>query len=340
MAIGLAVSRDGRSALLLIGYWARYNETPTRSGDTFAVEDAPGQRSRALVLLTGNAFTLADYDEWFKRFDPGLVRDVREEAALVVVGEHLDRNGPPTFTGPEGREHALLEARGEIVERFFRNDHPRAPDEEVHRYIAAKLYRTWKFNLEEATFTAADHVRLGVPQGTIERVAIAGEGKFWTRQGAHPARYRPTGTLLQDVAAGRFPGLERPPLFQVQEKLQAPRYAAACEHFSKAFDMITGERPDHANAAKEAVAALESLAKVITGKDTGTLDDQINELRKTNRIPQPLDQCMKKVWGYRSQTAGVGHGRIAAPAVSEAEGALVVNLSASFILFLLEIDAP
>ena len=124
----------------------------------------------------------------------------------------------------------------------------------------------------------------------------------------------------------------------MQTKLGAPRYAAAAEHFSKATDFLTGPNQDFANSAKEATLAVESLAMLVTKRTKGTMGDCIKELRSRGGLSSPLDRVFEALWGYSSEEPGVRHGRPSPPSLAERDVTLVVNIAASAILFLLDLD--
>ena len=125
---------------------------------------------------------------------------------------------------------------------------------------------------------------------------------------------------------------------QVQAKLGAPRYAAAAEHFSKAIAFLTGPSQDLANSAKEVTLAVESLAMLVTGRTKGTLGDCIKDLRSRGDLSAPLDRAFEALWGYASEEPGVRHGKPSPPSLAERDVTLVVNLAASAVLFLLDLD--
>jgi hypothetical protein len=225
-----------------------------------------------------------------------------------------------------------------LTQALYERRSPQASDADVLAYAASKIFWGWRFGLAQVSFSLADHLRLAVPQGDIERVALAGDGVYWTRiEGASPV-FSPTAKLIQDLPAGRIPGLERSPVFQVQAKLGAPRYAAAAEHFSKAIAFLTGPSQDLANSAKEATLAVESLAMLVTGRTKGTLGDSIKDLRSRGDLSSPLDRVIEALWGYSSEEPGVRHGKPSPPSLAERDATLVVNLAAAVVLFLLDLD--
>lgn len=124
---------------------------------------------------------------------------------------------------------------------------------------------------------------------------------------------------------GLFPGLPRSPLLLIQEQLSSPRYQAPQEAFRKAVAFLTGPERDLANGAKEAVSAVESLAKIITEQPKATLGDAVKTLRVQGKVCPPLDQLFTSVYGASSQMGGVRHGGIDLPDITDAEATLVLR---------------
>jgi hypothetical protein len=300
----------------------------------FTVQLVPKEtESRVMVVL--NDFLLRSLD----RTPLGALaseEEAFEQLALYAIGQYLDTSGLPPFT-PPGTPATPVDAN-RATEALFERRMPQAPDADVLAYAAAKIFWGWRFGLAQVRFSVADHLRLAVSLGDIDRVALAGDGVYWTRiAGASPA-FSPMSKLIQDLPAGRIPGLERSPVVQVQAKLGAPRYAAAPEHLSKAIAFLTGPSQDLANSAKEATLAAESLAMLVTGRTNGTLGDCIKDLRTRADLSGPLDRAFEALWGYASEEPGVRHGKPSPPSLAERDVTLVVNLAASAILFLLDLD--
>ena len=84
--------------------------------------------------------------------------------------------------------------------------------------------------------------------------------------------------------------------------------------------------------------AVESLAMLVTGRNKGTLGDCIKDLRLRGDLSSPLDRVFEALWGYASEEPGVRHGKPSPPSLVERDATLVVNLAASAVLFLLDLD--
>ncbi|NRG17569.1 hypothetical protein HPQ64_07700 [Rhizobiales bacterium] len=97
------------------------------------------------------------------------------------------------------------------------------------------------------------------------------------------------------------------------------------------IDLSRRPNPDTTGAVQHALAALECLARDVTGNQSATLGDLVR--REKGLFPKPLDDAMQKLWGYSSEFGRhVREGR--EPDLAEAM--LVVGLAASASAFLLE----
>ncbi len=124
----------------------------------------------------------------------------------------------------------------------------------------------------------------------------------------------------------------------VREQLAAPRYSAVLTAWHKARTHVDGTPPDYANAAKDAVAAVEQLARIVTGKPTVTLGDAIKELRGSPRIQAPLLKGIEEIWGWASNTAGVRHGAAPTLTVDASTARYIISQSDAALALLLSID--
>ena len=125
----------------------------------------------------------------------------------------------------------------------------------------------------------------------------------------------------------------------IEEQLVAPRYAAVQMAWRKARDLLDAPQPDYPNASKEAVSAVEQLARIVTGKPSATLGDAIKDLRSSGRIQAPLLKGIEEIWGWASDTPSVRHGASAALMVDESTGRYIVAQSLAAIALLLSVDA-
>jgi signal transduction histidine kinase len=124
----------------------------------------------------------------------------------------------------------------------------------------------------------------------------------------------------------------------LEELLGAPRYAAVRATWQKANALLNATPPDLANAAKEAVGAVEALARIVVGEGKLTLGDCIKRLRAAGRVPGGALKGLEELWGIASETPGVRHGGSASD-LDVPTARYVVDLSQAALRLLLAADA-
>lgn len=115
------------------------------------------------------------------------------------------------------------------------------------------------------------------------------------------------------------------------------RYNAARSHYQKALVYLYQHPIDEANAVKEMVSALESVAKVVA-PGTPTLGDAIKVLRKRPGVPKHLMDSVEKLYVYANATPMIRHGHITTNKLSVAEAELAVHIGVAFIRYLIDTE--
>lgn len=119
--------------------------------------------------------------------------------------------------------------------------------------------------------------------------------------------------------------------------LKEPEFKGADEHFEKAIRAInTRPRPDVENCVKDAVAACESVGRIIAKDDKALLSDIIKDMAENGVIPRPLDQVIQKLYAYRGDQPGVSHGLVGTSKVTVDEAEFVLAVSAGIIIYLVK----
>ena len=118
----------------------------------------------------------------------------------------------------------------------------------------------------------------------------------------------------------------------VVHKLTESGLPTASQEIHEALrDLSRRPNPDITGAIQHAMAATECVARVASGDPKATLGEIID--RYPGLIPRPLDEAIRKMWGYSSETARhVREGRT--PSFHEAE--LAVITSAGVVTYLLK----
>src|SRR5690606_14844086 len=113
-------------------------------------------------------------------------RDVIRDLTVYAVGALLDR-GVIDLSSQRAGYAPAVPASFEALEEYVKaraiaksqgTTLPGVSDEEAFAYFGAKVYRSYEFRYPETTFGVADEVRLNMPAGDLERIALAGEDTY------------------------------------------------------------------------------------------------------------------------------------------------------------------
>jgi hypothetical protein len=251
-----------------------------------------------------------------------------------AIGDYLD-GLDDVPVGPGDAEHTVFCPSGRAEELLKR---PPAAEGVVTQYLASKTYWSKKLQGLPASFLLADAKRLGQTMRGLRYVADMHLDEYWKASGdAQPDRFslKPTQLLQQ-----RGPRLVGPsvtgPLFDISDFLVGARFRASAQQFKKAVAFLNEERPDYENAIKEAVGAVESRARQMTGE--ATLGRASDELARCGLVPRSLAKLQTALNDYRNSMPAVGHGGVE-PADTEAlEARAMVNSCAAALLYLLGLE--
>lgn len=113
-------------------------------------------------------------------------------------------------------------------------------------------------------------------------------------------------------------------------------FAGARMHINSALEKLAQRpEPDLRNAVKEAISAVESAARIITGtgRKKATLGDLLKVLEEQG-LHSALREAWSKLYGYTSNEHGVRHAMIEEPAIDFALAKYLVVACAAFVNFL------
>lgn len=335
----VAISRDGSSAVLVLEV-----EKPEHSPDgkrVFFCQVRIRLEPRGLECWVRIDLSW----EWEEQCDPShfvnlgfpyfreLSREqALEEFALIAIGGYLEKK---SITPAEANKFAAFISLADQLAEL--SGKAAASDPEITRYWAAKLFQASKHRIELPRLRASDLFRLKTDFGDFMTVIDRYCPEYWEPH-AHDGRFRYTPEFLRDFERGAL-AFARPllPVFQAQQVLTGPRFEVARRHFEKALEAMEDEPPNLVEACREAILAVESVAKVVTGLEKGTLGDCIKELRGKGILRSPLDRVLEAISGFRGSAPGVMHTGGLKSKLSEEELHYVINLSAASIIFLVSL---
>jgi hypothetical protein len=109
---------------------------------------------------------------------------------------------------------------------------------------------------------------------------------------------------------------------------------AARVHYSKAKRFLDSSPPDFANSCKESVSSIEAVATALTGE--ADLPKALRRAVAGGLVHRPLDEVALKLYAYRGNEPGVGHGQSQPPRVGREEAELLFNLAGAIGKYLKE----
>jgi hypothetical protein len=87
--------------------------------------------------------------------------------------------------------------------------------------------------------------------------------------------------------------------------IKASTFEGAKTHLRKSAEALNAR--DAAGAIREAIHAVESAAKIITGKESAVLGDALKVLEKDKGLNSVLKDAFIKLYGYTSSEKGIRH---------------------------------
>jgi hypothetical protein len=129
-------------------------------------------------------------------------------------------------------------------------------------------------------------------------------------------------------------------LDETRQFLKDARFAGPEEQFAKAVRALSVRpEPDTGNCVKDAVGALEGVARILTGRHSAVLSGIIADLRRKKVLHAALAKCFDGLYAYRGDAGGAAHGAVTGVAVPLPEAEMALNMSASLIIYLVNKDA-
>jgi hypothetical protein len=125
------------------------------------------------------------------------------------------------------------------------------------------------------------------------------------------------------------------------EELLTPKYVAPLSQLNKAKGFLYDQQPpDYLNSIKEAVGAVEGVARAICNKPKATLSDLIPVLKRSHLSHPALAKIIESIYAVRSDEPGIGHGAHDSSSFNYRDAEFVLNVSASIIIYLVRKTTP
>ena len=131
--------------------------------------------------------------------------------------------------------------------------------------------------------------------------------------------------------------LDKETVERVKKVLKHSDFKGPNNQFLKAIDFFNKRpKPDRENCIKEAVGALEGVARILLKDKNITLGKAINKLVRIDKIRKPFDKIFHVLYGFVSNEPGSRHGAFELSEIDVGETEFVLYSSAACMLFLCE----
>jgi hypothetical protein len=146
------------------------------------------------------------------------------------------------------------------------------------------------------------------------------------------AGYRFVNGVLTEITAP----VEIEEITRAVERARETGLDGVHHHITSALELL-GKRPepDHRNAIKEAISAVESATKLIGNQRTGALDPALDALSLKMPIHPAMKAGFSKLYGFTSDGSGIRHALLDAPTVDAADARFMIVACSAFVNWLI-----
>ena len=149
--------------------------------------------------------------------------------------------------------------------------------------------------------------------------------------------------LERELSAYRFVG-DKIVSITAEEEIEAIEAALGSpdpflgvrQHIESALDKLSDrESPDYRNSIKESISAVESLAKVVTGKEKATLADALKLIDSKVPLHGALKAAFAKLYGYASDEDGIRHAMLEEASLTFNDAKFMLVACSAFINYVI-----
>ena len=114
-------------------------------------------------------------------------------------------------------------------------------------------------------------------------------------------------------------------------------FLGARQHLQTAISLFSKKPdPDYRNSIKEAISAVEFVARVVTGNPKATLGETLKVISQKMEIHPALRDAMNKLYGYTSDEGGIRHSLLEQSSIDEAEAKFMIVACSAFVNFCIQ----
>jgi hypothetical protein len=114
-------------------------------------------------------------------------------------------------------------------------------------------------------------------------------------------------------------------------------FAGVRTHMQTAIQLYSKKlNPDYRNAIKEAISAVEAVARTITSNPKATLGDALKHMNDKMSLHPAMRDAMNKLYGYTSDEGGIRHAMLEESKIDDAEAKFMIVACSAFINFCIQ----
>ena len=163
--------------------------------------------------------------------------------------------------------------------------------------IRSRIFREKWYEI----YDFVEFVLLSFPFSDEERDHFREDCNFWLER--EMSAWRVIGNIVSRLTAD-----EEIEAVEATCALEGP-FASSATHMKTALALLSDRKsPDYRNSIKEAISAVESACRIVTGNPKATRGDALKQLEKKEiRIHSALKAGFDKLYGYTSDEGGIRH---------------------------------
>ena len=107
-------------------------------------------------------------------------------------------------------------------------------------------------------------------------------------------------------------------------------------HLTESLRMLSDKiNPDYRNSIKESISAIESISKVMSGRNSDTLGGALTIVKDKIGLHPSLERGFKQLYGYTSDSDGIRHGLMSESTCDFDDAKYMLVSSSAFINYLI-----
>jgi hypothetical protein len=112
------------------------------------------------------------------------------------------------------------------------------------------------------------------------------------------------------------------------------KFVGAQQHLRAAVSLFSKKpNPDYRNSIKEAISAVEAVARIMTENPKATLGEALKKIDERMAIHPALREAMNRLYGYTSDEGGIRHAMLEQSNIDEAEAKFMIVTCSAFVNF-------